>query len=58
MVIPRYWSSDAAYRIDDVISIAQEAETFALNNYEAEMIYYQAVCESSYGELDSSGSQD
>ena len=52
MVLPRYWSSDAAYRIDDVITIGKEAEAFARENREAEIAYYKAFCEGEYGPLE------
>lgn len=51
MTLPRYWSSDAAYRIDDVIAIGDEAKAEAEKNRENELIYYDVMCKSRTGEL-------
>jgi peptidoglycan/xylan/chitin deacetylase (PgdA/CDA1 family) len=51
MTLPRYWSSDAAYRIDDVISIGKQAEADAEQTRAAELEYYDIVCKSRTGEI-------
>jgi hypothetical protein len=44
MVLPRYWSSDAAYRIDDVYHVSQEAVKAAQQTKATELDYYNIVC--------------
>lgn len=51
MTLPRYWSIDAAYRIDDVIAIGDEAAAEAAKNKENELIYYDVMCKSRTGEI-------
>ena len=51
MTLPRYWSMDAAYRIDDVITIGDEAVTAAEKSKATELEYYDIVCKSRTGEI-------
>lgn len=51
MVLPRYWSKDAAFRIDDVASIGEEAAAYAKQNKQVELEYYDIVCKSITGEI-------
>ena len=44
MVLPRYWSIDAAYRIDDVINIGDQATEAAALSRATELDYYDIVC--------------
>jgi hypothetical protein len=51
MVLPRYWDTDAAIHIKDVIQIGQDAATYAWTNKPAEMKYYVGVCSPAYGAI-------
>jgi len=51
MTLPRYWYSDAAYRIDDVITIGDAAAEEAGKNKEAELLYYDVMCKIRTGEI-------
>lgn len=51
MTLPRYWSSDAAYRIDDVAAIGEQAAEAAEKSKTAELEYYDIVCKSKTGEI-------
>ena len=51
MVLPRYWSMDAAYRIDDVSNIGEQAALDGLKNRETELAYYDIVCKKITGEI-------
>lgn len=51
MTLPRYWSMDAAYRIDDVINIGDQAAAEAEKNKAVELEYYDVVCKSRTGEI-------
>ncbi len=51
MTLPRYWSSDAAYRIDDVGNIGEQAAAQAAQNREVELEYYDIVCKPVTGEI-------
>ncbi len=51
LTLPRYWSSDAAYRIDDVININKEAEAAAEQTKATELEYYDIVCKGRMGEI-------
>jgi peptidoglycan/xylan/chitin deacetylase (PgdA/CDA1 family) len=51
MTLPRYWSIDAAYRIDDVIQINKQAEAAAASSKSTELEYYDIVCKSETGEI-------
>ncbi len=51
MTLPRYWSSDAAYRIDDVITIGDDAAAEAEKNKANELIYYDVMCKGHTGEI-------
>jgi len=51
MTLPRYWSIDAAYRIDDVTQISEQAEAAAASSKATELEYYDIVCKSKTGEI-------
>lgn len=51
MTLPRYWSSDAAYRIDDVTQIGEQAAAEAQKNKATELEYYDIVCKGRTGEI-------
>jgi peptidoglycan/xylan/chitin deacetylase (PgdA/CDA1 family) len=51
MVLPRYWSIDAAYRIDDVIAIGDQAAEAAAQSKTTELDYYDIVCKPLLGEI-------
>ncbi|HEY9077412.1 MAG TPA: hypothetical protein VIO61_12845 [Anaerolineaceae bacterium] len=51
LTLPRYWSTDAAYRIDDAIQYSKEASTEAAKNRDAELAYYQYACENITGKI-------
>jgi peptidoglycan/xylan/chitin deacetylase (PgdA/CDA1 family) len=51
MTLPRYWSMDAAYRIDDVITIGDDAVAEAAKNKDVELTYYDVMCKSRTGEI-------
>lgn len=51
MTLPRYWSSDAAYRIDDVSNIGQEAAAAAEKSKADELEYYDIMCKGRTGEI-------
>lgn len=51
MTLPRYWSSDAVYRIDDVIAIGDEAAAQAEKDRANELEYYDVMCKPRSGEI-------
>ncbi|MBE0698488.1 MAG: polysaccharide deacetylase family protein [Anaerolineaceae bacterium] len=51
MTLPRYWSIDAAYRIDDVITIGDDAVAEAAKNKASELEYYDVMCKGRTGEI-------
>ncbi len=51
MTLPRYWSSDAAYRVDDVIAIGDEAIAAAEKSKATELEYYDIVCKGQTGAI-------
>lgn len=51
MTLPRYWSTDALYRIDEVINIGDQARADAANNQATELEYYDIVCKEQYGPI-------
>jgi peptidoglycan/xylan/chitin deacetylase (PgdA/CDA1 family) len=53
MVLPRYWSYDALYKIDEVINIGDSAATIARQNKDTELLYYDIVCKDKYGSIPS-----
>jgi peptidoglycan/xylan/chitin deacetylase (PgdA/CDA1 family) len=44
MVLPRYWSTNAAQKLDEVAAIGSEAATQAEANKTTELEYYDIVC--------------
>jgi len=51
MTLPRYWSIDAASRIDEVITIGKQAAAEAKQNKATELEYYDIVCKGITGEI-------
>jgi hypothetical protein len=51
MTLPRYWSLDAAYRIDDVIGIGKAAAAAAAETRDDELLYYDIACKSKTGPI-------
>lgn len=51
MTLPRYWSMDAAYRLDDVIAIGDAAAGEAAANRETELLYYDVMCKQRTGPI-------
>ncbi len=51
MTLPRYWSTDALYRIDEVINIGDQAHAEAAQNQATELEYYDIVCKDTYGPI-------
>lgn len=51
MTLPRYWSSDAAYRLEDVAKIGEQAAAQAAANRAVELQYYDIVCQPVTGEI-------
>jgi len=51
MVLPRYWDTDAATHLQEVIQIGQEAASYARANKPAEMVYYASACSPTYGAI-------
>lgn len=51
MVLPRYWSLDAAYRIDDVIAVGDQAIQAAKKSQADELTYYDVLCKSKTGPI-------
>ena len=51
MTLPRYWSSDALYRLDDVVKVGEQAKAQAEQDRPTELEYYDIVCKNSTGEI-------
>ncbi|MBA4420213.1 MAG: hypothetical protein C0391_03610 [Anaerolinea sp.] len=51
LVLPRYWSTDADYRLTEVISIGDAAAAEAAANRDTELLYYDIVCKDTYGPI-------
>jgi len=51
MVLPRYWDTDAATHLQEVIQIGQEAGSYAMANKSAELEYYSTACLPTYGAI-------
>ena len=51
MTLPRYWSTDALYRIDEVITIGDSAAKAAAETKDTELLYYDIVCKDTYGAI-------
>lgn len=51
LTLPRYWSYDAAYRLDEVANIGEEATAAAQQTYQQEADYYNYYCRESLGPL-------
>lgn len=51
MTIPRFWDSDAYYRLDEVRLTGKTAAAKALETKEQEMLYYDLVCKPIHGEI-------
>ena len=51
MTLPRYWPSEALKAIDTVRAIGNQAATYAQENKQTEIDYYNIVCASKYGQI-------
>lgn len=51
MTLPRYWSKDALYRLDDVAAFGDEAAAAAEASRAAELEYYEILCLPRTGEI-------
>ncbi len=51
MTIPRYWDSDAYYRLDEVRLTGKEAANTAYANKAVELSYYDIVCKPKLGPI-------
>lgn len=51
MTLPRYWSTDALYRIDEVMTIGSQAAAVAAQTKDTELTYYDIVCKDKYGPI-------
>jgi hypothetical protein len=51
LVLPRYWSTDADRRLDEVTAIGDAAAAEAAANRETELLYYDIVCKDTYGPI-------
>ncbi|BCY18584.1 MAG: polysaccharide deacetylase family protein [Chloroflexi bacterium] len=51
MTIPRYWDTDAYYRLDEVRLTGNDAAAKALETRADELAYYDIVCKSKTGEI-------
>lgn len=51
MTIPRYWDSDAYYRLDEVRLTGKEAANTAAANMAVELSYYDIVCKPKLGPI-------
>ncbi len=51
LVLPRYWDSDAAAHLQDVVQLNLDAAAHAESNRQVELDYYDIVCSPSLGPL-------
>ena len=51
LVLPRYWSTDALTRLDEVAAIGDAATAEAAANRDTELLYYDIVCRETYGPI-------
>jgi len=51
MTLPRYWSLDAAERLDDVANVGEEAALAASQSHQQEVDYYNYNCQKNLGPL-------
>ena len=51
MTLPRYWPSEALKAIDTVRAIGNQAATYAQENKQTEIDYYNIVCAANYGQI-------
>jgi peptidoglycan/xylan/chitin deacetylase (PgdA/CDA1 family) len=51
MVLPRYWSTNALEKLDEVAAIGDEAAAQAQANKATELEYYDIMCSSTYGAI-------
>ncbi|MCE5207257.1 MAG: polysaccharide deacetylase family protein [Chloroflexi bacterium] len=53
MTLPRYWSYDAAYHLDEVANIGEQAAKYAKTHRQEELNYYSYYCQDITGEIPS-----
>lgn len=51
MTIPRFWDTDAYYRLDEVRLTGKDAAAKAEETKAAELAYYETICKSKTGEI-------
>ena len=51
LVLPRYWDTDALYHLDTVRQISKDAIAYAEQGKEAEIGYYNIVCQAAHGSI-------
>lgn len=51
MVLPRYWSTDADSRLDEVTKIGDAATAEAAANRDTELLYYDIMCKDKLGPI-------
>jgi hypothetical protein len=51
LTLPRYWSYDAAYRLDEVANMGEEAAAYASQHKQEELNYYSYYCQDITGEI-------
>lgn len=51
MVLPRYWDTDALAHLDTIVSISEQATTYAQQNKATELDYYSIMCAPTLGPM-------
>jgi peptidoglycan/xylan/chitin deacetylase (PgdA/CDA1 family) len=52
MVLPRAWSNEANYKLNQALKVAEEAKAFAIDNYDREAAWFRSVCRAELPPLD------
>jgi hypothetical protein len=51
MTIPRYWSYDAVYHLEEVVAISDAAAAYEAENHQVLVDNYNYYCQAEYGPL-------
>ena len=51
MTLPRYWSQDAVYHLDEVVAISEAAAAYEAENHQLLVDNYNYYCQAEYGPL-------
>jgi peptidoglycan/xylan/chitin deacetylase (PgdA/CDA1 family) len=51
LTLPRYWPSQVLARVDDVLTMGEEAANYAMQNKAVELEYYDISCLGTYGPI-------